>query len=358
MIQLVLDDSKVRDMLFPFTLTRSAADIRIGILTIRQKWEKILGRKITVNGDGYMEPAAISEVSTPVVFPGNIVPSATFVQELLQGNYSAADFQQQSSVRILLQPWHIFEYNDWAIREDYALLTNGRTSQPIPASVQVMHSSAIFIEEGARLQHCILNASTGPIYIGKNSEIMEGACIRGPFGLCEGGVVKMGSKIYGATTIGPFSIAGGEIKNSVIFGYSNKAHDGYLGDAVLGEWCNLGAGTSNSNMKNTASEVKVWNNVKKAFTAAGVKCGLLMGDYSRCAVNTSFNTGTIVGVCANIFGDAVPPKYVPSFTWGNNGLSLYEFEKALKDITNWKKLKNQSLSEKEIQTLQTIFDGL
>ncbi len=359
MIHLVLDDTATRQLLFPFTLTRSAADIRIGILTIRQKWEKILGQKVTVNGDGYINPPGTRiEEAAPVVFPGNVVPSFGFVQELLKGNYSPAQFEQQSSVRILQEPWHIFEYNDWAIREDFYLLTSGRKSQPVPSSVKAINEAAIFIEEGATLQYCSLNASAGPIYIGKNSEVMEGAAIRGPFALCEGAVVKMGAKIYGATTIGPYSMAGGEIKNSVIFGYSNKAHDGYLGDAVLGEWCNLGAGTSNSNIKNTASEVKVWNMGKEAFSTAGIKCGVLMGDYSRCAVNTSFNTGTVVGVCANIFGEGMPPKYVPSFTWGSKGLSSYEFEKALNDIANWKKLKNQTLSEKEIQALQTIFDGL
>ena len=184
---------------------------------------------------------------------------------------------------------------------------------------------------------------------------MEGSLIRGPFALGEGAVVKMGAKIYGATTIGPFSMAGGEIKNSVFFGYSNKAHDGYLGDSVIGEWCNLGAGTSNSNIKNTASEVNVWHYPAKEYIRAGLKCGLLMGDYSRSAINTSFNTGTVVGICANIFGEGIPPKFIPSFTWGNKGLSLYEFEKALADITNWKKLKNQVLTEQEKVKLKHIF---
>jgi UDP-N-acetylglucosamine diphosphorylase / glucose-1-phosphate thymidylyltransferase / UDP-N-acetylgalactosamine diphosphorylase / glucosamine-1-phosphate N-acetyltransferase / galactosamine-1-phosphate N-acetyltransferase len=167
----------------------------------------------------------------------------------------------------------------------------------------------------------------------------------------------MGAKIYGATTIGPYCIAGGEIKNSVLFGYSNKAHDGYLGDAVVGEWCNFGAGSSNSNIKNNASPVKIWDNASRELVEVGLKCGLLMGDYSRCAINTSFNTGTVVGACANIFGEGLTPKYIPSFTWGDKGLSKYEFDKALRDIANWKKLKNKTLSEKEIQLLQHIFEG-
>ncbi len=357
MIQLVLDDTPVQEHLFPFTLTRAAADIRIGILTIRQKWEKLLGIKVRVNGDEYLEPPSAAGTH-PVVFAGNIVPSRLFVEALLQGDYPQEDFLQQSFVRILQQPWHIFEYNDWAIREDFTLITAGRVSQPIPAGVTCSNPENIFIEEGAKLHYCLLNASTGPIYIGKNAEILEGAAIRGPFALCEGATVKMGARIYGATTIGPYCLVGGEIKNSVLFGYSNKAHDGYLGDAVLGEWCNLGAGTSNSNIKNTASAVKIWNEATHTFVAAGIKCGLLMGDYSRCAVNTSFNTGTVVGACANIFGEGLLPKYIPSFSWGAAAPATYSFEKALQHIANWKKLKNQLLTEKEIQRLQHIFERI
>jgi UDP-N-acetylglucosamine diphosphorylase/glucosamine-1-phosphate N-acetyltransferase len=357
MIQLVLDDTQVQQHLFPFTLTRSSADIRIGILTIRQKWEKLLGIKVRVNGDEYLEPAQGDNVH-PVVFSGNIIPSQPFIHDLVKGNYSTDNFLQQSTVRILHHPWNIFEYNDWALREDFTLITTGRQSQPIPPSVVCINPENIFIEEGAKLQYCILNASAGPVYIGKNTEVMEGASIRGPFALCEGAAVKMGTRIYGATTIGPYSVVGGEIKNSVIFGYSNKAHDGYLGDSVIGEWCNLGAGTTNSNIKNTASNVKVWNETTKDFITAGLKCGLLMGDYSRCSVNTSFNTGTVVGVCANIFGAGLMPKCIPSFSWGAKDAAKYEFEKALRDITNWKKLKNQLLTEKEIQKLQHIFERI
>jgi UDP-N-acetylglucosamine diphosphorylase/glucosamine-1-phosphate N-acetyltransferase len=206
------------------------------------------------------------------------------------------------------------------------------------------------------VEHCFLNASAGPIYIGKNAEIMEGSMIRGPFALCEGSLVKMGSKIYGATTVGPYSIVGGEIKNSVIFGYSNKAHDGYLGDAVIAEWCNLGAGTSNSNLKNNASTVKVWNASENKYIPAGLKCGLLMGDYSRSSINTSFNTGTVVGVCCNVFGHGLTPTYIPSFTWGYESSCRYSLDKALRDIQNWKKLKNQILTEEEIKKLNSIFE--
>ena len=354
MIQLVLDDTHTAQQLFPFTLTRSSADIRIGILTIRQKWERLLGIKVRVNGDGYLDPPLAE--TQPVLFAGNIVPSRAFVDNLLKGSYPQEDFLKQSGIRMLEHPWHIFEYNDWALREDFALLTAGRQSQPLPASVSATNPADIFIEEGAKLQHCMLNAAAGPIYIGRNSEVMEGASIRGPFALCEGAAVKMGARIYGATTIGPYCLVGGEIKNAVIFGYSNKAHDGYLGDAVIGEWCNLGAGTTNSNIKNTASNVKIWDGAKNEFAVAGLKCGLLMGDYSRSSINTSFNTGTVVGACANIFGAGLMPKYIPSFSWGGQQAVKYDFEKALRDIGNWKKLKNQLLTEQEIQRLQHIFE--
>lgn len=298
------DETSPNNVLFPFTATRPISDIRIGILTIREK------------------------------------------------NASEADALTSQ----LQYPWHIFQLNEEALISDFYLLTNGRNSQPIPSSVQTIAPENIFIEEGASISYSILNASTGPIYIGKQAIIMEGSFIRGPFACCEKAVVKMGTKIYGATTIGPHCTVGGEIKNSVLFGYSNKAHDGYLGDSVIGEWCNLGAGTSNSNLKNNAGVVKVWDQTTGQFTPAGMKCGLLMGDYSRSAINTSFNTGTVVGVSANVFGTGLLPKYIPSFSWGTVQNARYDWGKAIRDIAGWKKLKNQSLSDHEIQTLKHIFD--
>ena len=344
-----LSDKEISDHLFPFTQTRSVADIRIGILTIRQKWERLLQQKVTILKNDELPP------SDAIIFAANIIPTNAFIKSIFDSSGEPINQPDYSLVKIIQYPWHIFQWNDWALREDYQLMTQDRVSAPIPESVQTINPANVFIEPGAVLQHCLLNASTGPIYIGQNAEIMEGSLIRGPFSLGEGAVVKMGAKIYGATTIGPFCMAGGEIKNSILFGYSNKAHDGYLGDSVIGEWCNLGAGTSNSNIKNTASEVNVWHYHTREYLRAGLKCGLLMGDYSRSAINTSFNTGTVVGVCANIFGEGMPPKFIPSFSWGNKGLSLYEFEKALSDIRNWKKLKNQVLTEAEITQLKHIF---
>jgi UDP-N-acetylglucosamine diphosphorylase/glucosamine-1-phosphate N-acetyltransferase len=317
MNRIVPDDSYGVDDLFPFTLTRSIGEIRIGIMTS-------------------VEAQQLSDA-----------------QGIKNSAWRSALTEQ------IRYPWDIIRLNGKAITEDFALLTKGRISRPIPATVQTLSPENIFIEEDASLDYCILNASAGPIYIGKGATIMEGTVVRGPFALCQGAVVKMGSKIYGATTIGPYCMVGGEIKNSVLFGYSNKAHEGYLGDAVIGEWCNLGAGTSNSNVKNSGEDVKIWNPARKEFIKAGPKCGLLMGDYSRCSINTSFNTGTVVGACCLIAGEGLTPKYIPSFSWGRPGpgASRYEWEKALRDIGNWKRFKDRSLSPAEIQVLRAIFEG-
>lgn len=348
MNELLLNDEGLAEDLFPFTLTRHVADLRVGILTIREKWERLTGQPVVlVNG---------VHSSKEVVFPANVIPFREFIPELMTS--SALNNSRNPAEKLLQYPWDIFQHNDWAIREDFTLITDNRQSQKIPPGVQTLEPANIFIEEGATLTDCTLNASTGPIYIGRNALIMEGALIRGPFALCEGAVVKMGAKIYGATTIGPYSTAGGEIKNSVVLGYSNKAHDGYLGDSVIGEWCNLGAGTTTSNLKNNAGVIKVWHQGSHTLKEAGMKCGLLMGDYSRCAINTSFNSGTVVGVSANVFGEGLTPSYIPDFAWGYKPLVKYEFDKALRDISNWKKLKGKILSEQEINQLRNIFNQL
>ncbi|HMI79751.1 MAG TPA: putative sugar nucleotidyl transferase, partial [Ferruginibacter sp.] len=252
-------------------------------------------------------------------------------------------------------PWQIFQMNDWAIREDFELITAGRKSKSISKTNKLIKPSQIFVEAGAKIEHCIINASEGPVYIGKNAIIMEGSLLRGPVAICEGATVKMGTKIYGATTIGPFCTVAGEIKNSVLFGFSNKAHDGYLGDSVLGEWCNLGAGTSNSNVKNNAGEVKYCVDADKKEISAGIKGGLLMGDYSKAAINTSFNTGTVVGICCNVVTAGLTPKLIPNFSWTADGITKYRLNKALVDIDNWKKLKGLTVSDREKQILTDIY---
>lgn len=376
--------------LHPFTLTRQIQDIRVGILTIREKWERMLGLpSFDRREDDYKDlgravqlDEAVDDDSYCIMIHGNILPTLALIKATrrlkdgefitVNGNsgiifrFTKKEIREKhkikvtravtvkTEVRSIQYPWEIFQLNDWAIRQDFELLTKKRKSAPIPKSNRVSKSSEVFIEKGARVEHAIINASTGPVYIGKNAEVMEGSIIRGPFAMCEGAVLKMGAKVYGATTLGPRAIAGGEIKNTVIFGYSNKAHDGYLGDSVIGEWCNMGAGTTNSNLKNNASTVRIWT--PKGEMKAGNKCGVMMGDYSRTAINTSINTGTVIGVCCNVYGAGLTPKYIPSFSWGSEGLKRYEFEKALQDIEGWKQLKQQTISEDERKVLHYIFD--
>jgi UDP-N-acetylglucosamine diphosphorylase / glucose-1-phosphate thymidylyltransferase / UDP-N-acetylgalactosamine diphosphorylase / glucosamine-1-phosphate N-acetyltransferase / galactosamine-1-phosphate N-acetyltransferase len=250
----------------------------------------------------------------------------------------------------------LFQLNDWAIRQDFTLLTVGRKSKAIDKSNHVINRKDIFIEPGATISHSIINAETGPVYIGKNAIIQEGCMIRGPFVLGEGSLLKMGAKIYGATTLGPYCMGGGEIKNSILMGYSNKAHDGYLGDSVIGEWCNLGAGTCTSNIKNTGGSIVYDNGTGKKLPAAGNKGGLLMGDHSKAAINTAFNTGTVVGVCCNIFGAEAVPKHRGNFCWGAAGTTKYELAKAVSDIDNWKKLKGYTVTEADKKILKHIFE--
>lgn len=343
-MKIILDDTVSREDLYPFTLTRSVADIRIGILTIREKWEMLLTQKI----------ATISEVLHREIYPderlipANILPSHKFLKDLKKNKGVTGNKSYSLKVEY---PWHIFQYNNKAIKQDFELVTAKRRSKKI-SSTNTVIGKDIFIEKGAIVEHSILNASGGPIYIGKDALVMEGCLIRGPFAMCEESVLKMGTKVYGATTLGPHCIGGGEIKNSVFFGYSNKSHDGYLGDSVIGEWCNLGAGTSNSNIKNTAGTVKIWNDPKKEHIPAGFKCGLFMGDYSRSAINTAFNTGTVVGAASNVFCSGFPPTFIDSFSWGTK---KYKLEKALEHIDNWKKLKGHILSEEEKKILSGIY---
>ena len=339
---IILSDTSFRDNLFPFTQTRHTCDIRIGILTIREKWQMLTGEEISID-----------ENETGISIPANIIPTQENFELILSNAKKDVSAQESAFVKIIKYPWHIFQQNDFALRHDFAMLTNGRKSQTLPEGNRAVNPENIFIEPGARISCSILNADTGPIYIGADAEIMEGNMIRGPFSLGVGSVLKMGSKVYGATTIGPHCVAGGEIKNSVLFANSNKAHDGYLGDSVLGEWCNLGAGTSNSNVKNTGGNIGYKLTNDSETVNAGNKAGLLMGDYSRSAINTSFNTGSAVGVCCNIFGEKMPDKYTQNFTWGNE---RYIFEKALADIENWKKMKHDILTEQEIKILRNLYN--
>lgn len=385
-MNIILFDTKARRRLCPLTSTRAVADIRMGILTVKERWEKMTGTKVFVLTDHYLQPLYETIPANDYVFvDACIIPSRDTMQKivnlpdresigdengLIAGKASIhslpaieelpALFKSISSipaVKRLMFPHQIFLWNEEIIKSDYNLLTKGRISDDHNDSVHVTQPSQIFIEDGSDINFSNLNATSGPIYIGKNTAIMEGCFIRGPFALCEGAVLKMGSKIYGATTIGPFCTAGGEIKNSVMSAYSNKAHDGYLGDSVIGQWCNLGAGTSNSNVKNTGGQINLWNFYENNYIPSGNKCGVIMGDYSRTSINTSINTGTVIGVCCNIFGEGLIPKVIEDFSWGVTGQNRYEFEKALKDVANWKKMKNKTMSAPETKILKHIFEN-
>jgi len=342
-MNILLDDIPYNGGLYPFGVLQSLVHVRVGICTILEKWKTFSNHAIFVSSQTKDLPALFQKI------PANVIPSVKFFAEL---NEATDTLPSTHDCKVLEYPWHIFEYNNWAIRQDFQLISKGKTSADISSTNQLICPENIFVEEGANIMFSILNAKNGPIYIGKNTEIFEGSMIRGPFALCEGSRIKMGAKIYEGTTIGPYCLATGEIKNSVLMSYSNKAHDGYLGDSVVGSWCNLGAGTSNSNLKNTAGLIKMWSKEKNAFIHSGYKSGLIMGDYSRCAINTSFNTGTVAGICCNIFGNLTPPKYIEDFTWGNE---RYIFEKAISDINNWKKMKGHEITKQEIESLQKIY---
>lgn len=376
--------------LHPFTYTRHIQDIRIGILTIREKWEKYLkAPSLNKWEDHYLDNTQSIKIEKGigkddyVLIHANVLPSKAIISKIKKmrhGEFLSAGeeggiaykFSQKEvlglhkirvshsvdyrgEIKVIHYPWQLFQLNDWALREDFELITSKRKSKAISKTNKLVNRRAIFMEAGAKVENCTLNAAEGPVYIGKNATIMEGSMIRGPVAICDGAVVKMGTKIYGATTIGPFCTAGGEIKNSVLFGFSNKAHDGYLGDSVLGEWCNLGAGTTNSNVKNNAGEVKYWVDADKKEISAGTKGGMLMGDYSKAAINTSFNTGTVVGVCCNVVTPGLTPKLIPNFSWGADGITKYKLNKALLDIDNWKKLKGATITEREKQILTDIY---
>ncbi|MCV9929001.1 GlmU family protein [Flavobacterium sp. LS1R49] len=380
----ILFDGPVRNALLPFTFTRPVADILIGIMTIRQKWEMHLGSTTTTITEEYLsekypmveleENVMINASFLPNIDLADLVSDLTTNQAIFKGdeviafhtneNQEEVDFDTYEIIQYngdcitVEHTWDIFSKNDAAIREDFNFLTEDRKSQPIPKSVNTIAPENIFIEEGAKLEFVTLNASAGPIYIGKNSEIMEGSVIRGPFALCENAQVKLNAKVYGATTVGPGSRIGGEVKNSVLFANSNKGHDGFLGDSVLGEWCNIGADTNNSNLKNNYEEVKLWSYETEGFAKTGLQfCGLMMGDHSKCGINTMFNTGTVVGVSANIFGTGFPRNFVPSFSWGGAaGFTTYVTKKAFETARLVMGRRNIDFDDIEAGILEHIFE--
>ena len=380
----ILFDGAVRDQLLPFTFTRPVADLRIGILTIREKWEKHLGFTTTTVTEDYLSQRwPMVELEANVLINASFIPSEGLVDLITNLKENQAIFYKDEPIAfysvedqevdfdaydIIEYPdddvlrveycWDLFSKNHKAIARDFELLTKDRKSLPIPDGVVAMNPENIFIEEGAKLLHCSLNAADGPIYIGRDAEIMEGSVIRGPFALCDHATVKMAAKIYGGTTVGPYCKIGGEVNNSILFGYSNKGHDGFLGNSVLGEWCNIGADTNTSNLKNNYTEVRLWDYNSERFANTGLQfCGLMMGDHSKCGINTMFNTGTVVGVSANIFGSGFPRNFIPSFSWGGHGgVTTYKTDKAFETAKAMMERRGIDFSEEDSEILQHVFE--
>ncbi len=357
----ILFDSFDRTKLLPFTYTRPVADIRVGILTIREKWEKFLNQKTSSLTEDYLSKKyPLLKAEENILINGAVLPTQELVQKitalkkgetLAKGDFVIAMWlgledvekinDSESPVTVqtdldflqIKNIWDIFNLNDKALSADFNLLTKGRKSQPVSKTNFITgNPDLIFMEEGAKAEFAFINTTNGPVYIGKEAEIMEGAKIRGPFALGDHSVVKMDAKIYGATTIGPHSKVGGEINNVVVFGYSNKAHDGFMGNSVMGEWCNIGADTNTSNLKNTYDSVRLWSYDEESFVNTGLQfCGLMLGDHSKCGINTMFNTGTVVGVFANVFGSGYQRNFIPSFSWGGaRGFQTFKLDRAFK----------------------------
>ena len=380
----ILFDGPVRTALLPFTFTRPVAEIRIGILTIREKWERYLGARTSSLTEPYLSKKyPLSESRVNILIYGSVLPSPDLLeaigklkeqQALVKGGeviaccckkvpakVRLADFDTVSykgPVFQLKNTWDIFSLNGKALEDDFELLTHGRKSAPISGTNQLIRPDRIFLEEGASVEYSILNATEGPIYLGRNSQIWEGNLIRGGFALCEHAVVKMGAKVYGPTTVGPYGKICGEVNNSVIFGYTSKGHDGYLGNSVLGEWCNIGADSNNSNLKNNYAEVRLWNYASESFEHTGLQfCGLMMGDHSKSAINTMFNTGTVIGVNTNIYVPGFPRNFVPSFSWGGaSGFSVYQPEKAFETARTMMARRNVPFTSLDQDILQEVFE--
>ncbi len=337
---ILFDPVEARDRLLPLTLTRPVAFIRHGITTISEKWQKAIPGAYSYSTQDYLSmkyPMVEATDGDNLFIAGNLHPDSKLVEAILALNIGEAlTFNGETIARRgngnptseteydgtpfrLSNVWDIFMLNDEAIRRDFELLTAGRSSRPLSDSCRLIGDpSQLFIEEGATVECANINVSKGPVYIGRDAEVMEGACLRGPIAMCEHSVVNMGGKIYGATTLGPYCKVGGELNNVVMTGFSNKAHDGFLGNAVIGEWCNLGAGCTASNLKNTYAPVKLWSMAEGRFIKTDLQfCGLIMGDHSKAGINTMFNTATVIGVGVNFYGAGFPRTYLPSFTEGS-----------------------------------------
>jgi UDP-N-acetylglucosamine diphosphorylase/glucosamine-1-phosphate N-acetyltransferase len=379
---ILFDDPIIRQDLLPFTFTRPVADIRVGIMTLAEKWKKLTQAEVSFFSESYLSIKFPSKLSNDNTFVnGATVADAALLaainklqkgeglfesNKLLAVKTDSALLPETTSIRaipytgatLIDKPWKIFQQNGAQLRSDYALLTKGRKSAGVnDVHTRVYNPENIFVEEGVVVRAAILNAENGPIYLDKNSQIHDGAMIRGPFYLGEGSHVNMGAKVRGDTTVGPQSKIGGEVSNVVIFGYSNKAHDGFLGNSVIGEWCNFGADSNTSNLKNNFEFVKVWSYRANRFESTGLQfCGLLMGDHSKCGINTMFNTGTVVGVSANIFGSGFPRTFIPSFSWGGAaGYMTFKIDKAFETARKAMERRSIALSDVDKEILHTVY---
>ena len=383
---IVLFDTEERKHLYPFTYARAVADIRLGICTRKEWWEEVSKQKVFVATEDYLQPLYPGIPDGAHLFVNAMVlanitmlkrilllsPGRSIVDQdkrLVAFNGTYEDYKnvlkeketsgttQLNSVRKLKHAWELFQLNDEFLRADFELVTSSRKSARISRTNYIIgNSTHVFLEDGVSMEYATINATAGPVYIGKNATVMEGSLVRGPFAMLKNSVLKSGAKVYGATTLGPCCTGGGEIKNAMLMGYSNKAHDGYLGDSVVGYWCNLGGGTTNSNIKNTAGEVDMWDMASDRLLPVGIKGGVVIGDYTRTAINSSINTGSVFGMASNVFGHGFLPKKIPNFVWGQEKKNSYEKEKAIQDIGRWMALKGKKLKDAEISVLHYIFE--
>ncbi len=384
----ILFGDQTRNDLLPFTFIRPIADIRVGILTIREKWEQFLKVKTSSLTEEYLSlKYPLVKKNDNILINGSILPNRQIIDEIgkLKSNQTLVVDDTIIALRLkakdidnfdldliegvapmvtsskpikITNIWDIFIYNGQAIKDDFELLTKGKNSQEIITSNHIVEPGNVFVEEGAIIENAIINASEGPVYIGKSAHVMDGSMVRGPAALCHDSLVRMGAKIYGNTTIGPYCKVGGEVINSVLFGFSNKAHDGFLGHSVIGEWCNLGANTTTSNLKNNYETIRVWSYTENSFAETGLQfCGTFLGDHSKCGINTMFNTGTVVGISANIFGTGFMRNFIPSFSWGSvSGFSIFEINKAIQLAKRVYERRNKVFDRKEESILRDVYE--
>lgn len=382
-MNVIFFDGVEAENLRPLTLNKPLAELRMGIFTFKERWEKLIPGNYSyltadyLSGKYSLQTEKINLFLNPAYFPNGLLTTSILRLKdgesiwqngsLIAGKFSLEDFQKsekqekrfefEGGIIRIRHLWDLFTFNPYALKVDFDKLVKGRVSQKISPTNGVFNARNIFLEEGAEVEYSILNAKEGPIYIGKNAEVMEGCMIRGSMALCEGAKLSMGTKIYSGTTVGPHCKVGGEVNNSILMGYSNKGHDGFLGNSVIGEWCNLGANTNNSNLKNNYSEIKIWNYPTKSYLDTGLQfCGLMMGDFSKSAIATRFNTGTVVGVSANVFSDGFPPKFIPSFSWGGEENSeRFDVNKSYDAASKMMERRKKILTDLDKEILKHIF---